>query len=245
MGWLKGLFPSKKTNDQFLMVDMHSHLIPGIDDGVETVADALEVIQQLMNLGYKKAITTPHIMGDFFKNTPENIHEGLEKVRQALIENNIDFQLEAAAEYYLDEWFLQKLDAEQPLLTFGDNYLLVETSYMNKPNNLNEYLFRINAKGYKLILAHPERYLYMYDNYSGYKELYDRGVYFQVNLNSLTGYYSKGAKQIAEKLIADNMVDFLGTDCHGKRHLEPLAKSFETTSFGSIDPSRILNNKLL
>lgn len=245
MGLLSSLFSSKQVNDQFLKVDMHSHLIPGIDDGVETVEDSLEVIQQLMKLGYQKAITTPHIMGDFFKNTPENIHEGLDKVRLALKANNIDFQLEAAAEYYLDEWFLQKLDADQPLLTFGDNYLLVETSYMNRPNNLNDYLFRINAKGYKLILAHPERYLYMYDNYSGYKELYDRGVYFQVNLNSLTGYYSKGAKQIVEKLIADNMVDFLGTDCHGKRHLEPLIKSFETKAFGSIDPSRILNNSLL
>lgn len=243
MSFLSTLF-KQSAPVNFLQVDMHSHLIPGIDDGVSTLEESIHTILSLQELGYKRAITTPHIMGDFFKNTPKNINEGLEIVKSELKKQNIDFNLQAAAEYYLDEWFVEKLEFNTPLLTFGDNYLLVETSYMNKPNNLNEIIFKIKTRGYKVILAHPERYTYMYHNFNEYIELYNRGVLFQINLNSLAGYYSPAAKTIAEKLIDNDMVDFVGTDCHGSRHIPHLKKSLATKSFAKIKPSRILNNTL-
>lgn len=247
MGLFSSFFSSSEAaiQENFIKVDMHSHLIPGIDDGVDSVEEALSVIDELKKQGYTKAITTPHIMGDFFKNTPEIIEEGLATVQKALRDRGDTFQLEAAAEYYLDEWFIDGLKKDERKLTFGDNLILVETSYMNKPANLFEVIFEMQSRGYKPVLAHPERYLYMYDEYEGYKEIYDRGVLFQLNINSLSGYYSKGAKAIAEKLIADDMVDFLGTDCHGMKHVNPMLKSFATKAFGKINSQRILNNQLL
>ncbi len=234
----------KKSFCNFLEVDMHSHLIPGIDDGVTTLEESIETIKSLQKLGYNKAITTPHIMGDFFKNTPEIINEGLKLVNDELKNQNINFHLQAAAEYYIDEWFVEKLETNTPLLTLGDNYLLLETSYINKPNNLLEVIFKVKSKGYKIILAHPERYSYMYSDFNNYKKIYDKGVLFQINLNSLAGYYSPAAKAIAEKLISYNMVDFAGTDCHGPRHIKHLEKSLNTKAFSKLDPTRILNNQL-
>ncbi len=235
---------NKKTSNNFLQVDMHSHLIPGIDDGVTTMEESISTIKSLIKLGYHKAITTPHIMGDFFKNTPEIINNGLEEVKNELKKQKIDFTLKAAAEYYLDEWFNEKLVSNTPLLTINENYLLVETSYMNKPNNLFDTIFKIKSKGYKLIIAHPERYTYMYTDFNSYKEIYDKGVLFQININSLSGYYSPAAKAIAEKLIENDMVDFVGTDCHGPRHIKHLEKSLNTKAFSKLNPKRILNNQL-
>ena len=243
VNFLSKWFP-KTTINNFLEVDMHSHLIPGIDDGVSTIEESIVVINQLKALGYRKSITTPHIMGDFFKNTPENINAGLKELKDEIKNRGIEFEIEAAAEYYLDEWFLEKLDHSNELLTFGEGYLLIETSYMNKPVNLNKYIFEILSKGLTPVLAHPERYIYMYDSYEGYKDLYERGVKFQININSLSGYYSQGAQHIAEKLIRDGMVDFLGTDCHGNKHIESLKKSLRTKTFAKINQSLILNNSL-
>lgn len=235
---------NKQNHDNFLYVDMHSHLIPGIDDGVGTLEESIETIKSLLALGYSKAITTPHIMGDFFKNTPEIINEGLLLVNNELEKQGINFQLKAAAEYYIDEWFVEKLENDTPLLTIGDNYLLLETSYINKPNNLNDVIFKVKSKGYKIILAHPERYTYMYHDFNNYKALYEKGVLFQINISSLSGYYSPAAKAIAEKLITNDMVDFAGTDCHGPRHIKHLEKSLNTKAFSKLNPTRILNNQL-
>lgn len=237
-------FLNKNRPTNFLQVDMHSHLIPGIDDGVATLEEAISTIKSLQELGYNKAITTPHIMGDFFKNTPEIINKGLAEVNQELKKQGINFHLKAAAEYYMDEWFVEKIDNDSPLLTLGDNYLLLETSYLNKPNNFNEIIFKVKSKGYKIILAHPERYTYLYSDFNNYKEIYEKGILFQINLNSLSGYYSPAAKAIAEKLIKNDMVDFAGTDCHGPRHIKHLEKSLNTKTFSRLNTARILNNHL-
>ena len=243
MNFISKWLPSKQNNN-FLEIDMHSHLIPGIDDGVSTIEESISIVNQLRKLGYKKSIITPHIMGDFYKNTPENINAGFLELKKELLKQNIVYEVEAAAEYYLDEWFLDKLRAPEKLLVFGGKYLLVETSYMNKPPNLTELLFEISSQGLTPVLAHPERYIYMYDNYEGYKELYAKGVKFQLNINSLSGYYSNGAKTVAEKLIKDNMIDFLGTDCHNEKQVRALIKSFDTQYFRKINQSSILNNSL-
>lgn len=228
-----------------LLVDMHSHLLPGLDDGAQNLEESLVLVRNLVELGYKKLIMTPHIMGDFYKNSEETIRPAFEKLSKAVMEEGLTIQLAFAAEYYLDEWFMKKLDDNEPLLTFGNNNILVETSYMNRPNNLDELLFKLQSKGYKPIIAHPERYVYLYADFEEYKKIYEKGVLYQVNINSLTGYYSPRAKKIAEKLIKNNMVELLGTDCHTLKHIGVLKKARQTSLYKKALSQSLLNNTLL
>jgi tyrosine-protein phosphatase YwqE len=208
-----------------LEVDMHSHLLPGLDDGAETLEHAVDLLREMQALGYRKLVMTPHIMGDFYKNTPEGIRAALSNLQQAAQDAGITgLELECAAEYYLDEWFGRKLEAAEPLLSFGGSqkYLLFETSYINEPFNLQETIFNLKAAGYQPVMAHPERYTYLYGRFVELVRIRESGVLLQVNLNSLSGYYSPGARHVAEKLIDAGMVDMLGTDAHHRKHTETL-----------------------
>ena len=209
-------------------VDMHSHLLPGLDDGAETVEHSLELLRALRALGFRKLIMTPHIMGDFYKNTPEGIRAALSQLRAAAEAAGLaDVTLECAAEYYLDEFLGRKLADGTEMLTFGGDkrYLLFETSYMNEPLNLFETIFDMQGRGYTPVLAHPERYTYLYGRFAEVEKLRrDYGVLLQVNLNSLAGYYSPAAKKVAEQLIDAGLVDFVGTDTHHLRHTDTLLR---------------------
>lgn len=226
-------------------VDMHSHLIPGIDDGAKTLEDSIELIRFMHHLGYTKLITTPHIMSDYFRNTPEIIYEGLETVRTALKEQNIPVEIEAAAEYYIDDGFIQKLE-EEKLMTIGkNNYLLVEVSYINPPENIKDVMFRAQTIGYKPILAHPERYPFWYRTFEEYQTFRDMGVLLQINLNSVSGYYGPDAKRIAEKLIDNNMVDLVGSDLHHLKHAASLEKVLYEKYLPKLLDLYLLNKDLL
>lgn len=227
-----------------LSCDIHSHFIPGIDDGAKTMEDSIRMLTEMYNLGYKKAITTPHIMGDFYKNTPEIILGGLEKVKTALKDANIPIEVEAAAEYYLDFDFERKLDAEK-LLTFGDNYLLFEISYLNPPDNLNHIIFKMQSQGYKPVLAHPERYNFFHSNFKIYEDLIEKGVLLQLNVNSLTGHYSLSTKKVAEEMINKNMISFLGSDCHHSGHIELIKQVvYEKHLHQLLESGKLLNKNL-
>jgi tyrosine-protein phosphatase YwqE len=226
MGWFDFL---KKSNQpiapldlSWLRVDMHSHLIPGIDDGSKSMEESLSLIRRLADYGFQKLITTPHIMSEYFLNTPQIIEMGLEDLRKAVQQEGIAIQLEAAAEYYMDEIFLEKVKAGEKLLTFEDNYILVETGFINMPQMLLDIVFHLEMAGYKPILAHPERYQYLIGDKKLQEELIDRKLLFQVNLLSLTGFYSKQVKDFGEMLIDRNAVALLGTDCHNARYLDML-----------------------
>ena len=207
---------------------MHSHLLPGLDDGAETIEHSLELLQALRALGYRKLVMTPHIMGDFYKNTPEGIRAALQLLREAAAGAGLgDVELECAAEYYLDEFLGRKLTDGTEMLTFGGEkrYLLFETSYMNEPLNLFDTIFELKAQGYTPVLAHPERYTYLYGRFAEIEKLRrDYGVLLQVNLNSLAGYYSPAARKVAEQLIDGGLVDFVGTDTHHLRHTDTLLR---------------------
>ncbi|WP_210513608.1 tyrosine-protein phosphatase [Hymenobacter terricola] len=211
-----------------LGADMHSHLLPGLDDGAETMEHSLDLLRALRDLGYRKLIMTPHIMGDFYKNTPAGIRAALQGLREAAIEAGLgDVELDCAAEYYLDEFLGRKLADGTEMLTFGGDkrYLLFETSYMNEPLNLFDIIFELKAQGYSPVLAHPERYTYFYGRFADLEKLRrDHGVLLQVNLNSLAGYYSPPAKKVAEMLIEAGLVDFVGTDTHHLRHTDTLLR---------------------
>lgn len=231
MGSIRSFFSRKKAEPDVpvladlsvFQTDIHSHLIPGIDDGVQTMEESIEMIKALSSLGFKKLITTPHIMSDYFRNTPEIINEGLANVRAEIKKQGIPIELDAAAEYYLDEAFLDKIK-EEKLLTFGNKYVLFEVSYINPPDTLSSILFELNIRGYIPVLAHPERYPFWYNKFEEYYKIKEAGALFQLNTNSLVGYYGGPAKKIAERMIDENMIDFIGSDLHGQRHLDALQK---------------------
>jgi tyrosine-protein phosphatase YwqE len=217
-----------------LGTDMHSHLLPGLDDGAETLEQSVELVRGMQKLGYRKLVMTPHIMGDFYRNTPEGVRGALGALRNAVVAAGItDIQLECAAEYYLDEWFGQKLASGEALLSFGGDkrYVLVETSYINEPFNFADTMFQLKAHGYQPVLAHPERYTYLYGRFDQLESIRQNGVLLQVNLNSLVGYYSAGAKRVAEKMIDAGMVDMLGTDAHHVKHMETLRSKVLLSSY--------------
>jgi protein-tyrosine phosphatase len=237
----------KTTQDldlSWMGVDMHSHLIPGIDDGSKNMEESITLIKRLKGYGLRKLITTPHVMSEYYKNSPETILPGLARLREALLEDNIDIELEAAAEYFIDEMLMEKLNKGEKLLTIGDNFVLVETGFMSRPLMLKEIFFDLEMHGYKPVLAHPERYQYLIQDKDFLYELIDRDVYFQINLLSLTGFYSKPIKNFAELLIDEGKIRFFGTDCHNHRYLDMLETLPKSKYFDKIQQMNLINNSL-
>ena len=240
-----GLFKKKKQFAGLLStVDLHSHLLPGIDDGVDSLEASIKVIKGFENLGFKKLITTPHIMHDFYKNGPDTILPLLEEVKAEIKKEEINIELEAAAEYYLDEYFMDLLDSDEEILTFGENYVLFELSFMSKPLTLREAIFKLQTKGYKPILAHVERYIYFHKSFDELHEIKNSGVFFQLNLLSLSGYYSKNVKLMAQKLVAEGMIDFIGSDCHNANQLIAVSEVLNSAAMNPLASLNLLNNKL-
>jgi tyrosine-protein phosphatase YwqE len=236
----------KKNSKQTVLpyIDVHSHLLPGIDDGVQSLEESVSIIKQFSELGYKKLITTPHIMNDFYPNTPEIINEKLSLVRQAIVKEKLSIQIEAAAEYYFDEHFISLIKSKSKLLTFGDNYLLFEIGFISEPLQLRTAIFDLITLGYKPVLAHPERYLYYHQKLDGLQDLIDRGVLLQLNLNSVVGYYSKEVKKTTEKLIDNNMIHLIGSDCHNQRHFDVMKEVFDHKIYRKLSSLTLLNNTL-
>ena len=229
-----------------LVCDMHSHLIPGIDDGAKDMEDSVRLVRGMVDLGYRKLITTPHVLGDFYPNTPEIISAGLGDVRAELARQNIDVELHAAAEYLIDDHFIQLLEAAPPLLTLKDKLILVELSFAVPAINLKEIVFEVQLKGYQPVLAHPERYLYFGADKTWYDRLRDSGCLFQLNLLSIRGYYGKASQELAQYLIKKRYVDYLGSDLHHDKHLANLHSSrIADTVKKLLDTGLIRNPSLL
>lgn len=200
---------------------MHSHLIPGIDDGAPDLETALGLVKELHSLGFQKIITTPHVMADLYPNTPAIITAGWEQLKAAIAKENLNVEIEVAAEYLLDEAFGAKMNAGE-LLTLPGKSVLVEMSFVSPAPDLDNYLFQLQLQGYRPIMAHPERYVYLKGDLGPYERLKDQGCRLQVNILSLVGYYGSQIKDIAWKLLKHKMVDFLGTDLHHHKHANQL-----------------------
>jgi protein-tyrosine phosphatase len=248
MGFFDRFFPKSPPpplpieDYSFLRVDMHSHLIPGIDDGVKTVEDSIACCRRFLEMGIDYVITTPHVMADGYCNNRENILSGRDRVRQALDREGIPLRFDAAAEYYLDENLSALIDADD-LLYFGDRYVLIELSYMFPPHALNDYIYRVQLKGYRFVLAHPERYPYLSDKgLSAYKQLRDRSVFFQLNLGSFVGMYGPQAQRMAEQLADAGMVDFVSSDLHTSNQFEKIKKVLATPSLRKLKEEETLRN---
>lgn len=225
---------------------MHSHLLPAIDDGVKSVDESLAILRAFADLGYQKVVTTPHVMSDVYRNTPPIIREKLAGLKRSVEAAQVPVEVEAAAEYYLDENLLAELaSGKERLLTIGENFLLFETNFLSEPFQLKEFIFQATSKGYKPVLAHPERYLYLQNDFNKVQDLLDRGVLFQVNLISLTGYYSPAAQKCARRMIDQGWVHFLGSDCHHIQQIELCTKAMGTKHFEKAVSLPLLNNSLL
>ena len=244
MGIFSNLFKKKEVLPPFdlgrFKSDMHSHLIPGIDDGAQDMDQTIAMLAKFESLGYKKVVTTPHIMTDSFPNNPEIILSGLEKVKNEIKKVGIEIEIEAAAEYYFDETLMPKIKNKE-LLTFGDNYVLVEFAFHSPPQFLDQLFFELKTHGYRPVIAHFERYLYYLGKIDKAEKWRSEGINIQINLNSLFGQYGPEVQKQAKKLIDEGQFDFVGTDCHRIEHLMILEKNLSSPYLHKIGEYLVKN----
>jgi protein-tyrosine phosphatase len=225
---------------------MHSHLLPGIDDGAPDLETSLQLIKGMSAMGYSKLITTPHVMWDMYKNTREIILSKLELLRSAVQKEGLNIEIHAAAEYFLDDYVAGLLKNKEPLLTVSGKMVLVEFSLAQPSMSLKDILFEMQMQGYQPIIAHPERYIYMEGNKEFYDELKDIGCLFQLNLLSLTNHYGKSVSNLSQYLIKKDYYDLVGTDLHHFRHLEALSNNIISPMLEKLMKSgKIINPQLI
>lgn len=223
--------------------DIHSHLIPGVDDGVTSIEESIEVIQAFQELGYRKLITTPHISESYYPNSVQILKEAFQPLKEALLDKNIPMEVELGAEYMVDGMLLTQLKNNEELLSW-DGHLLIETSFRSLPWILDEVIFEIQSKRLIPVLAHPERYPYFFDDQKKLEELKGRGVRFQVTVGSFAGQYGPTQKKMAKKFLADGWVDFLGSDVHRMDHIAKLREGLKSRTLGRRRADEFLNGNL-
>jgi protein-tyrosine phosphatase len=224
---LKSLIPSQ-------YVDIHSHLLPGIDDGAKKIEDTISLINQMKEIGYETIITTPHIITNIWKNTENSIRDKYAETKD-LVKTSIDEnRFNVAAEYMMDSFFLKRLTSKK-LLTLKDNYILIEMSYLNPPIQLFDILFEIQLAGYKPILAHPERYLFYHNNFKEYEKIKNSGCLFQLNLLSTVDYYGEKITRISDNLLKNDFYDFVGSDIHHQNHINAFNRNINIKNVAKLE----------
>ncbi len=248
MNIFKNIFKKKEAlnfQDIPLNVDFHSHLLPGLDDGAKDLDESIKLIKTLNEeYGFEKFLTTPHVMTGVYQNNPETINNALDRVKKGLRDHDIHVKIEASAEYYIDEYLENKIQSDE-ILPFAGKYVLVETSFMDEPLNLYDIFFKLKLKGYKPVFAHPERYMYLANDFEKFRDLVDREVLIQINLGSLAGFYSPGAKKIAEDLIDQGLVHLVGSDIHSMNQINLFDEVTKTKGFRKLRDLDLLNNSLM
>lgn len=213
-------------------VDIHSHLLYGLDDGSKSLVETKKLIDDLKLFGFTQFITTPHTTPLVWENSKEKILDQYGKIRTEL--NVSEVELRVASEYLIDESFLKRLENEK-LLTLKDNYVLIEMSYINPPIQLYEIIMKLNSQGYQPILAHPERYNFYKNDYDSFKRLKSAGCLFQMNILSSTGYYGAGVTTVADYLLKENMYDFAGSDVHHQKHIGAFSCEIKLKNIGAFE----------
>ncbi|WP_316809982.1 tyrosine-protein phosphatase [Pedobacter heparinus] len=231
----------KVTDVEWLGVDMHSHLLPGIDDGVKDIGQSIAFIKELKELGFTELICTPHIFSEIYPNTPETITDALTQVKTALTGIDLNVEINTAAEYMIDETF----QACEDLLCLPGKHILVEMSYAYEMPKMETIIFDLQLKGYQVILAHPERYNFYHKQLDKYSRLKDIGVLFQLNLLSVNGYYGKDIKWASNYLLEKGFYDMAATDLHHEGHLNTLKSIVSNGSLYKIIGRYPFKNKEL
>ncbi len=246
-----GLFKKKEQTSSKLGIfdvfstDMHSHILPGIDDGAKTVEESLALIDVLYNKGIRKFICTPHVYNEMYPNTPDTIDAAYKLLQPIAKDKYPDIVIEYAAEYYLDEMFDERLEKNEKLLCFSEKRILIEHGFVQAPPDILRKIFDVQMAGYEPIYAHPERYEFFHGNKKVYHKIYDAGCAFQVNLLSLTGYYGKIPFELATYLIENKLVSLVGSDIHHDKHIEAY-KNFQGNKLMNmlIEQNILENNSL-
>jgi len=245
-GWLFGRSKEKSERKIYelpFVTDIHSHILPGIDDGAVDMRESVKLLSGMYEIGYRRMVLTPHVMADSYRNTTDIILSSLEKVVRTMVAEGIELELHASAEYYLDEELASRIE-KRDILTIGKDGLLFETSYYAEPMNLENMVFEMQSCGYRPIMAHPERYRYIEDKDFFYGRLREFGVLFQVNINSFGGFYGSDAHQKAEWLSERGWIDFLGSDLHGRRQMETIDSLIKSGVVERVlQNNRILNDE--
>ena len=201
-------------------VDIHNHILPGIDDGAKNLEDSVALIKGFSEFGVNNFVCTPHIMHNYYDNTPETIEHSFQQLKNEMAAQGImDVALDVAAEHMIDDNF-EEILVQNRVMPLRKHYLLIEMSFLQAPINFDQAKNKVLTQGYFPILAHPERYLFFHNNFQTYTRLKNQNILFQVNLLSLTGYYGKEIKNIAIKLLDKGLVDFLGSDIHNISQLK-------------------------
>lgn len=236
-------FKKKKRLKELIphnFIDIHSHILYGLDDGAKSLSDTEELLRALKSFGFEQFIATPHTTPLVWENTKEGIVNQYEKVRKEL-DLSADV-LRVASEYLMDDSFLKRLEQEK-LLTLKEQYVLVEMSYINPPIQLYEIIMQLLSQGYIPVLAHPERYNFYKHDYESFKKLKNAGCLFQMNLLSSVGYYGGDIAQIADYLLKEKMYDFAGSDVHHQRHIQAFNAEVQLKHVEELE--RVMeNNKL-
>ncbi|MEO6490237.1 MAG: CpsB/CapC family capsule biosynthesis tyrosine phosphatase [Ferruginibacter sp.] len=228
----KNKTPRSKEDSYFpITTDIHSHILPGIDDGSPNIETSIELVKGLMELGITRSIATPHIISDMFRNDAASIGRALDELNAELKVQNLEFEVTAAAEYMMDAYFFELLQRKVKLLPITGNIILTEFSYATLPHSPEQMSFAIITEGYTPILAHPERYPYYYHDHNMYHHLQDLGFLLQINLLSLSGYYGKEAARAANYMLKNGLVSYVGTDLHHDRHLAGLKEAVRKDVF--------------
>lgn len=236
-------FKSKPQLKQLItnsFVDIHSHLLPGIDDGAKNNEESLFLMNGMIDMGFKKCITTPHTIKNSWDNSADKI---VSKTTQLCAEYPMEtnrLQLTCASEYYMDSHFVSQFQAEE-LLTLKNKHVLVEMSYVTPPLELYDILFELQLKGYTPVLAHPERYGFFHNSFENYDKLKKAGCLFQLNLLSSVGYYGEDVMRTANSLLKNEMIDFVGSDIHHKGHLNAFSATVKLKAVKELKTA-IANN---
>ena len=212
------IFKKKPTLSELIpngFVDIHSHVLPGIDDGAKDIEESIVLINKMKDLGFSKIIATPHTYQGVHDNTNETIKSSYDLLRKNI---NEEIEISYASEYMLDDSIYEKIQ-KKSLLELKNKHVLVEMSYISPPLNLYEIIFELQTSGYNTILAHPERYRFLHNNFNQYRKLKLAGCKFQINLLSTTGYYGPDIVKISDKLLKNNYIDYVGSDIHSKKHI--------------------------
>ena len=233
------IFNKKKFLIDYLegFIDIHNHILPGIDDGAQTVEESVDLIKGFSEFGVNNFIATPHIMHNYYPNTTETINKSLELLKNGLLKNDLrDISITAAAEHMIDANFESILENKE-MMVMGKNYLLVEMSYLQASINFDEAIQKIASERYFPILAHPERYVYLHNKMSTYKKYKERGILLQLNILSLSEFYGREVQQTALKLLNDGLVDFIASDVHNMQQLQGLKEiKISNKLLGSLLP---------
>lgn len=220
---------SRKSNEAipfWFSTDIHTHVIPGVDDGSPDVATSLELVKGLNELGINRILASPHIAEGEFPNSAETLAGPFTTLVDECKKAGIEVELGHSAEYRLDDGFTEIFN-EDKIIPYPGKFVLIENQWQLEPLNLEQMIFDLQVKGYRPILAHPERFSYYQSKPERLEQLHAK-VPFQVNMLSLAGYYGKPARQLAEQLAKKGMVDFLGTDTHRMAHIDCLREYLTT-----------------